>query len=235
MKKLIEIKNIAKQFGDKVVLKDINFDVFEHEHIALIGANGCGKTTLVEIILQTLEKTSGQINYNFAGEEVYQVFGTQFQEANYPKGLKVKDIISFFADIYNVKDENYLNELKHGFKLKELSNLKIGALSGGQLQRLNIMLALIHKPKILILDEITNGLDIKTRMEIKLYIKNFVKKYALTLIIISHSLEEISALSNRILFLNGGIIENDYKISEINEKFGSLEHYSELIFGGSDV
>lgn len=234
MKKLISIKNITKHYGEKVVLRDINFDIFEHEHIAIIGANGCGKSTLIEIILQTIEKTSGTIEYNFNLDDVYKVFGTQFQEANYPKGLKVKDIIKFFSDIYDVKDKSYLHELMVGFKLEEISEVKIGGLSGGQLQRLNIMLALIHKPKILVLDEITNGLDIKARQQIKNYIKEFVKKNKLTLIIISHSVEEIETLASRILYLDDGVIKDDLKISKINEKFGSLLNYTDTIFGGDD-
>lgn len=234
MKKLISIKNITKHYGEKVVLRDINFDIFEHEHIAIIGANGCGKSTLIEIILQTIEKTSGTIEYNFNLDDVYKVFGTQFQEANYPKGLKVKDIIKFFSDIYDVKDKSYLHELMVGFKLEEISEVKIGGLSGGQLQRLNIMLALIHKPKILVLDEITNGLDIKARQQIKNYIEEFVKKNKLTLIIISHSVEEIETLASRILYLDDGVIKDDLKISKINEKFGSLLNYTDTIFGGDD-
>lgn len=235
MKKLISIKNITKHYGEKIILRDINFDVYEHEHIALIGANGSGKSTLIEIILNTISPNSGTIEYGFKIEDVYKIFGTQFQEANYPKGLKVKDIIKFFADIYNVNDKEYLKELMTGFKLEEINEIKIGGLSGGQLQRLNIMLALIHKPKILVLDEITNGLDIQARQEIKNYIKSFVEKNNLTLIIISHSVEEIESLANRVLFLNDGIIKDNLKMSEIKQKFGSLLNYTDKIFGGHHV
>lgn len=232
MKKIIEVKDIVKKYGDKVVLDNVSFDVYENEHVALIGSNGSGKSTLVEIILQTTLKNSGIINYNFEQTELYKVFGIQFQEANYPKGLKVKDIIKFFANIYDVNDKNYLSKLKNDFNLNEIENVKIGGLSGGQLQRLNIMLALIHKPKFLILDEITNGLDIKARHEIKAYIKKFILENNLTLLIISHNVDEIKTLANRVLFLDQGKIKHDNKIEKLNDKYGSLENYVETIFGG---
>lgn len=234
MKKLIQVKNIKKSFGNKVILEDINFDLFQGDRIALIGANGSGKSTLVEIILQTLEKTSGEVIYDFNPKDAYKHIGTQFQEANYPSGLKVNDVINFFADIYLIKDKNYLNNLISGFKLNDLLKVKIGGLSGGQLQRLNIMLALIHKPQILILDEITNGLDIKARQEIKNYLKKFVDDNNLTLIIISHNVEEIDALANKVLYLNQGVIQDNYEIEEIKKQFGSLIEYTNQIFGGEN-
>lgn len=233
MESIIKLTNVCKSFGNVEVLKDINLEVFKGEHLALIGANGCGKSTLVEIILNTIEKSSGDIQYNFNKENIYKIFGTQFQEANYPSGLKVKDVVSFFEDVYDVNDKVYIDSLINGFNLSEIWKLKIKDLSGGQLQRVNIMLALIHKPKVLILDEITNGLDILARQQIKNFIKLIVKENDLTLIIISHNVEEIEELSDRVLFINNKTISSNLKVTDILEKYGSMVNYTNKIFGGS--
>lgn len=230
-KKIIEIKNLSKTFGvnekKKEVLKQISFDINEGENIALLGGNGAGKTTLVEIISGLNKPSSGMINYLFKSTKNYQEkIGIQFQDSTYPPAISVKEVLKFMINIYGSKmNKDELNALIKIFGIEEYYKKRASKLSGGQQQRLNVLLALIHKPKIIFLDELSTGLDISIRTKIKNFIKEYAIENNMTIILVSHDMVEVKQLCKRIIFLKDGkIIVNDL-ISNILKQHNSVEDF----------
>ena len=226
--KLIEIKNICKNFGsgksEKKVLKDINFDINFLEHTALLGCNGAGKTVLSEIICGLNDPTSGEIIRNFDTDNYKKKIGIQFQDSAYPQGVTVKKVIEFIVSIHKSKISNdELKALIKIFGIEEIYDKSATDLSGGQQQRLNLLLSLIHKPEFIILDELSTGLDIKIKSRIKRFIKEYSKKHNITILIVSHDMDEIEYLTNRIIVMYFGKVYVDASKEEVIEKYGSIQ------------
>lgn len=241
---IIELKNIKKSFGKNEVLKDVTFNIKQGERIAILGPNGSGKSTLLNIMLGLLRQSSGKISfpaYDDSMKDFLSDMGIQFQSGNFPSGFKVKEVIEVCMEQssnFNYKDykdwkkeaNNKLNEYLEIFQIDKIKNNKVNAISGGQKQRLNILIALISNPKILILDEISSGLDIGSQKQIMKFISDYVKDNKATLIIVSHILFEIQELTNKVLMLDEGKIMFDYKISELEKKHGSLSNALDKYF-----
>jgi len=228
-KKLIEIKNIYKSFGshksEKKVLKNINFDINYLEHTALLGCNGAGKTVLSEIICGINKPTSGEIIHNFSTDNYKKKIGIQFQDSSYPQGITVKKVINFIVSVYKTKISNdELKALIKIFGIEEIYNKKAMGLSGGEQQRLNLLLSLIHKPEFIILDELSTGLDIKIKSRIKRFIKEYIKEHNITILIVSHDMDEVEYLAKRIVVMYLGQVYVDASKEEVIEKYGSIQN-----------
>lgn len=223
---LIKVENITKIFGKNfVALDNISFEVYDGENLAILGGNGAGKTTLVETIAGLNKYSKGTINYYLEQKNHFQEkIGIQFQNSSYPSGISVKRVVKFVMDIYNARlDKKEIIELIDIFGLKEFYNKNASSLSGGQQQRLNALLAILHRPKIIILDELSTGLDILIRNKIKRFIKNYAQKHKITVLIISHDMDEVLFLADRIIILmKGKIIYDDSKINTL-KNFGTIE------------
>ena len=230
-RELIKVNNLVKEFGKgenkKVVLNGINLTVYEGEHLALLGGNGAGKTTLVETIAGLYKPTSGTIDYLYEYDKIFQDrLGIQFQDSSYPPAITVKEVINFMIEIYgsNVNNDELMALLKI-FGIDSYYTKRASKLSGGQQQRLNCLLALIHKPTILFLDELSTGLDITIRTNIKKFIKSYAKENNITLILISHDMDEVEFLADQICVLkNGKIVFNDTK-QNVLKKYHKLEQF----------
>ncbi len=205
------IKNLKKYYGIIPIINGLNLKIKKGSRIAITGPNGSGKTTLTEIISTTLNKTTGKINYWFTRNK-YKAkhnIGMQFQESSFPSDLTVKQIINlFYGASKNKIKESYLDELVNVFKLNHILNQNGSNLSGGERQRLNVLIALLKKPKLLILDEISSGLDVESIRDINFYIDKYIEKTKATLILISHNPEEVKRLTNKLLILSKGQIIN---------------------------
>ncbi len=211
----LRLKNVRKNFGSKKVLRGVTFDIKKGERLALIGKNGAGKSTLINVIAQQTKMSEGEIRYGYASTKVESLerMGIQFQSLNYPEGFIVKDVIKFFNSSVEKTirmSKKELTDMIAMFGIDKYLNQSIDRLSGGQQQRINILLALIKKPHLLILDEISTGLDVESSEVIKGYINQFLLKYPETaLLLISHSDEEINEMSERVVVLEAGkIVEN---------------------------
>lgn len=234
-KKIIEVIDVVKKFGHKVANDHISFDIYEGERVGLIGANGAGKTTLVEQLIGVSKPTSGKIKYNFKYDITPQEqMGMQFQDSSYPEGLTVKDVIDFSLDIYGASiDKKELDYLLQVFQVKDFYKAKAKGLSGGQQQKLNVLLAVAHNPKIVILDEISTGLDISAREEIVGYVDKITRDKKMTTILISHHMSEIEQLCDRVIILSNGKVYAEETIANIKKKHGSLgEFMKEVIQEG---
>lgn len=229
---IIEIKNLKTSFdtknGEFIVHKNISLEIKEGETLAIIGANGAGKTVLVETIVNIHQPKEGEINFK-KGFSRFKDIGIQFQtEDNINETIKPSSLITFYKDLYGDKvKEEQLDEMINVFGIKDLLNQKMSKLSGGQKQRVNLLLAAISNPKLLILDEFTTGLDIVAVIEILDYITKKQKENKSSTIIISHNAKEIKELADRVIGIKNGEIVLEMTASQIREKY--KEDFDQLL------
>jgi ABC-2 type transport system ATP-binding protein len=144
---------------------------------------------------------------------------------------KVIDLIKFVIEAAGVKMSNEeLNNYLVDFQLKGMEKKFATSLSGGQKQRLNILLAIINKPKLLLLDEVSTGLDVESRIELKKFIKDYLEESKASLILVSHNPDEIKYLTNRVIVLEDGLIFEDQSMTEILKKYKNFDAYIDDLF-----
>ena len=214
---MIQASSITKDFGRLRVLNKVNLSCNKGQCIALIGPNGCGKTTLIKSILGMVIPTSGEIT--FEGQRIRNDFnyrrhiGYMPQIGRYPDNMKVGQIIEMIKNIRNHQsalDEDLLNE----FKLRDIYNKRMRTLSGGTTQKVSATLAFLFDPGVLILDEPTAGLDPLASEILKEKIIAERKKGKLVLIT-SHLLSELDDLISEIVFMQDGHIKFHKSIADL--------------------
>ena len=234
---VLQVKNITKKFGSFEALKGVSFEVARGERIGLIGGNGAGKTTVSEIIAGINKPTSGSVIYGFEFDETpKEGIGMQFQQSTYPSGLTVKDIISFARNLRKLDMTNKeLIGLLRVFQMEDFYGRKVRSLSGGQRQKLNILLSIIHNPKLVILDELSTGLDISAREEIIDFTDDLLTANNMSAILISHHMAEIKALCTKVVVLDNGEVRDIRLVSDIEKEHGSLGAYSKKLISESNI
>ncbi|WDV46646.1 ABC transporter ATP-binding protein [Clostridiaceae bacterium M8S5] len=205
---MIEVNNLSVQYNGKKVVKNVSFSINAGEIFGMIGANGAGKTTTIECIEGLRNKYDGQIRVLGIDPQkdrgkLHKVIGVQLQETSYQDKLKVKEICKLFSSFY--KESEDIESLLKEFNLFEKSNSYVEKLSGGQRQKLSIVLALISKPKIVFLDELTTGLDPKSRKDMWQTILK-LKDKGLTVYLTTHFMEEAEYLCDRVAIMKEGEI-----------------------------
>ncbi|MVT08702.1 ABC transporter ATP-binding protein [Chitinophaga tropicalis] len=207
-RKIIEVKDLVKQYGDFTAVKGISFDVYENEIFGLLGPNGAGKSTTLEIIETLREKTSGKvfvdgIDLDKDPGAIKKVIGVQLQSSGYYPGLNLTELIILFCGLYN--EEADPKELLKLFNLEDKAKAKFKELSGGQKQRFSIATTLINKPKIIFLDEPTTGLDPQARRNLWDLIQQ-VRAQGTTVVITTHYMDEAEFLCDRCAIVDSGRI-----------------------------
>lgn len=210
-KPLIEIKNLTKKYRKKTVFQNLNLTVYEGDRVALLGPNGCGKTTLVEMICGLRKITNGKITFPQGKSNFFHSLGVQFQTNQYPTSIRLKDLIYLYSSVYQ---QNFDTELKKIFEIDKLEEQEMNSLSFGENRKVELFILLATKLKFLILDEMTSGVDIYVKLKIIEVIKKHVKKNKISLIYISHNMDEINAFCNRLVILTKNGIESDIKITK---------------------
>lgn len=229
---ILDIKNIKKHFKKLKVLKGINLKVKDGEKLAILGANGSGKTTLIEIICKIKKQNSGTIDYDFKGDSIKKSIGIQFQEGNWPDSLSAFDIIKFYKTIYLNITDKWIETLLKEFGLKDFYKRNLNNLSGGQKQRFNALLSILIKPELLILDELSNGLDIELKHRIIKFLKKWLLKTNTSLIFISHNPSEVENLCDNLAIIHEGKIYYENDIKSIIKEFGSVSNIMDIYFEG---
>ena len=225
LKQLIHVDNVYKHFHKKEVLNGVNFTINENEHLIILGANGAGKSVLVETIAGLIKPSEGKINYHFDSTDLNQQIGVQFQAIDFPSNLTPYDVIQFNIDLFKINiDKDELEELIIAFKIDRFINQKCSKLSGGQKQRLNVLLALINKPKVVFLDEFSTGLDFLIKSQIEEFLLNYAQKNNITVVIVSHDVNEIEIFAKKIVALSQGKIVLSATKEEVIERFGSIRN-----------
>ena len=210
MKNIIEIKNLSKSFGEVKAVDNLSFSVKEGELFAFLGVNGAGKSTTINIICGCLAADGGTVTVDghdaCRDEAVKNAIGVVFQNSLLDKSLTVADNLASRAALYGISGEGLkrrVAELSDMLDFGGLLGRTVGKLSGGQRRRVDIARALIHKPKILILDEPTTGLDPQTRKTLWAVIGNLREKEKMTALLTTHYMEE-AAGADYVVIIDGG-------------------------------
>lgn len=237
---MIEVKNVTKKYGNFTAVDNITFNVKDGEVVGLLGQNGAGKSTTMNMITGFIEPTEGTIiinGYDIMKKSLKAKKQIGYMPENVPlyPELTVKEFVSYMAELKLVGRKERKQEVENAIKetgLEEVKNKLIRNLSRGYKQRVSMAGALVGNPEVLILDEPTVGLDPKQIIEIRNLIKNLGKKH--TVILSSHILSEISQICERVVILNKGKIvaidtpENlEEKTKEQNVLFVTVEDKEE--------
>lgn len=208
METTIMVQNLCKSYGNRPIIKNINISVKKGEVFGLLGANGAGKSTTIECILGTKIADKGTVsilgmNPILDRKRLFENVGVQFQESNYQDKVTVSELCEGTQSLY--KSATDYVKLIEQFGLADQFNSFVSELSGGQRQKLFIVLALIPDPKVVFLDELTTGLDTRARREVWNWLI-FLKEQGLTIFLTSHFMDEVEALCDRIAILKKGQI-----------------------------
>lgn len=219
MKRVIKARNISKTINKKKILDNINFDIYEGEIVGLVGKNGAGKSTLLKIMTGLYSYDEGEIyyyNYNLKNdyEKAMSIVGTLIENPDMYSNLTGKKNLEIFKSMFKGIDEGTIEEVVKIVEMEKYLGKKFKTYSLGMKERLGIASSLINKPKILILDEPTNGLD---REGVKNIMKMLKELKDTTIIISSHMLSDIEELCNKIIFINDGKIDS-IKIKQNDKK-----------------
>ena len=223
---MIYIEGLKKSYGTNQVLKGVDLTVEKGSCTALVGRNGSGKTTLVDIVCKAKKADGGLIRYGFEERKLFDHIGVQIQDAKFDARLKVKQVIDLWKSIYGGVRAD-LSELIDVLDIGAIMDSSADRISGGQRQRLNILLSLFHDPKLLIFDELTTGLDASTRDEVQEYLKMLNKNKGKTIFIVSHYMDEVEAMCDMVYFLKNGVIFESGSPNEVKEKYScnSLQEF----------
>ena len=271
MSKIIQFKEISKDFKiltkkkkngflnlfrrDKTIvhaLKNISFEIEEGDIVGYIGPNGAGKSTTIKIMSGILTPTSGecsimgQIPWKDRQKYVKNIGVVFGQRSQLWWDVPIIDSFELLKDIYKIPEKEYeetLNDLIDSLNLKDLLNRPLRQLSLGQKMKCELAGSLLHRPKVLFLDEPTIGLDAVTKLAVRDFIKSINKKWGTTIILTTHDMNDIDALTNKIILIGRGQILYNGSFSEIKEKYGHIKeievefakNYNEIKLDGYEV
>ena len=206
MNEIISVKRLSKSYGGLSAVQDLNLSVMQGTIFGMLGANGAGKSTTIECMLGTKKPDTGTVsilgmNPFRQRKQLFEKVGVQFQEANYQDKVTVVELCQVTQSLYRHAAD--YEELLKKFGISHKAKSMVKELSGGQRQKLFIVLALIPQPKVVFLDELTTGLDAKARREVWKILSD-LKGKGLTIFLTSHFMDEVEALCDTICILRKG-------------------------------
>lgn len=226
MNDIIKIDGLYKSYGDVQAVNNLSFKVKEGELFAFLGINGAGKSTTISVMCGTLSKDAGKvvidgIDIDENPDEIKRGLGVVFQGSVLDKSLSVRDNLMHRAALYGitgVEFENRLSYLSDVLGFKDFLNRQVGKLSGGQRRKVDIARALVHDPKILILDEPTTGLDPQTRTVMWKVVSDLRKEKNMTVFLTTHYMEE-AADADYVVIIDGGKIAAEGTPHDLKDKY----------------
>ncbi|MFU0789893.1 ABC transporter ATP-binding protein [Virgibacillus proomii] len=231
---ILQVKNLYKSYGNKKVLNNVSFEVKENQIIAILGPNGVGKTSLLEILMTLKNWDSGEVSIhgfdlkkknNLA--KIRSNIGVVFQEGGMYAYLKIAEILDLFASFHNISKER-VEEVIKIFSLQSHLHVKYEKLSGGWKKRTLIACAFLNRPKVLFLDEPTTGLDPEATNDLWKTIKK-AKDQGVTVLLSTHSLEEVDMYADYALILNDGVIAEQGDPIVLKKKYNAT-YFKEVYF-----
>lgn len=213
MHNIIEIDHLSKSFGEVKAVQDLSFRVKEGELFAFLGINGAGKSTTINIMCGQLAKDAGtvrigDVDLDADPDRIKRSLGVVFQNSVLDKELSVRDNLQSRAALYGIRGKEFqqrLSELAELLEFEDLLKRTVGKLSGGQRRRIDIARALLHRPRLLILDEPTTGLDPQTRTTLWRVIGDLRKNEGMTVFLTTHYMEEAADADNVVILDSGQI------------------------------
>ena len=224
--KRIEVKNLKKQFNTIEAVKGINFHINQSETLALLGPNGCGKTTTIGMLLGLITPTSGNIfineqELNYKDHQFLNMMNFASPYVELPKKLTVLENLKVYGRMYLIKNlKDKIDQLIEDLNLKSFLNKRTGELSSGQKNRVSLAKSLINDPKILLLDEPTASLDPYTGDYVRSYLEKYKKENDISILLASHNMDEVTRLSDDVLMMKEGQIIDHGKAKELIDKHG---------------
>ena len=234
VKEAIKTVNLSKKYGKTLVVDELNLSIKSGEIVGFLGLNGAGKTTTMRMLLGLIKPTSGECyiqgnkvdQYNLEVlNEIGYIIETPY---SYPE-LTVQENLEIVSTLRGLRNKDIIDWVTEKLKLDQYKDKQVKHLSLGNVARLGIAKAIIHKPKILILDEPTNGLDPFGVIEVRELLKELANNLGTTVLISSHKLEEISKVATRIVIIHGGRL-----IREVESKELDLHLEKRLLVSGSN-
>lgn len=222
-KNIIEISNVTKTYSKVKVVEDLSFFAEEGDIVGLIGPNGAGKSTTIKIILKLINKDSGAVkiedyNIDTSQREAVKAIGFTSEAPSFYEYLNGYENLKLIANFYKDITDERIKELLEFVGLSEAAKKKVRAYSTGMKQRLGLARALINKPRVVILDEPTNGLDPQGMRDIYNLIKKLALEEKVTFIISSHLLHDVEKICNKVVIINKGKTIYNGDIKSILEK-----------------
>lgn len=224
-KPIIELRSITKSYGDKTIIENFNLTINNGEFLTILGPSGCGKTTVLRLLAGLEELDSGNIILD--GEDITHVpaeqrhVNTVFQSYALFPHMTIFENVAFGLRMQKVPNEEIKPRVLEALRmvqLEEYAYSKPAQLSGGQQQRIAIARAVVNKPKVLLLDESLSALDYKLRKQMQNELKALQRKLGITFIFVTHDQEEALTMSDRIIVLRKGHIQQDGSPREIYEE-----------------
>ena len=226
-KTVLELKNVSKSFGKRKVIDNLNLEVQEGEIYGFLGPNGSGKTTTIKMILKLISSDSGEIKVNGYDttkefEKAMECIGAIVENPDLYKYMSGIDNLRLHARIRNI-DEKRIEEVLELVELKGREKDKVGKYSLGMKQRLGLALTLLHKPKVLILDEPTNGLDPAGIKKLRDILKEISHQEGVAVFVSSHILSEMQLMCDKVAVLDNGKIVKVENITNIDDNGETIE------------
>lgn len=215
---MVEAKGLVKRYGERVVVNGLDLTVEEGEVLAIIGPNGAGKSTTLDMILGIKRPDAGSVMY--WREDAKRQIGVQLQATPFFPGYTALENLRMFAVFYGLRPTNaeLMEHLKR-FNLHEAAHIDASRLSGGQQKKLAIAMALLHRPKLLFLDEPTAALDPRARREIRELIRTLAEA-GTSIVLTSHDMEEVHKAATKVVLINRGKIAASGTPDELLAQFG---------------
>lgn len=222
MRYAIEVRGLTKLYRGKTAVNGLDLTVKEGTVFGLLGANGAGKSTVIECILGTRRRDSGSVSIlgmdpKEERRRLFQMVGVQFQEGDYQNEIRVGELCEETACLYQHPAD--WRALLHRFGIGDRTGQPVKSLSGGERQRLFIVLALLPKPKVVFLDELTTGLDARARRGVWKVLEE-LKRQGLTIFLTSHFMDEVEALCDEICILKKGVPVFHGTVVQANQQCG---------------
>lgn len=223
MDQAVFVSSLSKEYEGKIVVSDVSFGVAEGEVFGLVGPNGAGKTTILECIEGLRKPTTGRVLTLGLDpwkhrKALMERIGIQLQECSLPRRLKVGEAVNLFSSLYDRRWPPDIHNLMQLMDLDQLKNQRIDKLSGGEKQKLYIALALVHDPRLILLDELTTGLDPHARRAMWDLIKTLQSEQR-CIILTTHFMEEAEFLCDRVGIVDGG------KLLALDSPKGLIERF----------
>lgn len=217
---VLEVRDIHRNYGKKEVLKGVTFQIGSSEIVGLIGKNGAGKSTLFKVITGILKQKSGTVKIldqevSSKNRKIFQQVGCLIEQVSLYPHLTGYEHIQIVAKLTDTKIDEHVETLISTLKMNSYIHNKTKTYSQGMKQRLGILLAVLNKPKLLLLDEPLNGLDPEGVYEIRTFLLNICHQEGMSLLISSHILSEMQIFCDRFLFLKDGVISKDLTKSDL--------------------
>lgn len=213
---LLNLKDVSIRYhkANKNAVTDVSFSIEENSIVSIVGHNGAGKSTLIQAIMQNLNY-AGSITYGFDKYDLYKYIRVQTQTSTFEKNAKVKDIIQLYIELLDSQET--VEELLQSVHMLPFKNAYLEKLSGGEKQKVAVLLATIGNPKLIILDELTTGLDVMSRRMIWDLLNKIRKEKGVSILLTSHFLDEVEYLSDYVIVMEQGAIKLQGTVRDIIE------------------